>query len=123
MNQARKQKLEQVIKDAKSEISDINRDEKAEILVDNVIILDSRYAKVFSEDGSKTYNIDYILQTCDCKDEYFRGRKCKHIRAVSIVWYQMDESYQAEMERKAKIDAVVIENTQGLIRKDLLLNE
>ncbi len=87
----KKQQLEKVIKNAQVEISDINRDEKAEKLVDHVIILGPQSATVFSENGGKVYNIDYILQTCDCPDHTFRGVTCKHIRAVNILLFEMME--------------------------------
>ena len=103
MIQTRKQELEQTLKDVKSEISDINRDEKAKELTDNVIILDHTFAKVVSKNGAKTYNVNYILQTCNCEDETYRQRKCKHIRAVNIVLVEMqiveiDEYYDIPQE-------------------------
>lgn len=84
-----KKQLEQVIRNAQTEISDIDRDDKAQKLVDNVIILDSRFAKVQS--GIKVYDIDYMLQTCSCPDHIFRGTRCKHIRAVNIILTEMME--------------------------------
>jgi len=90
----KKQQLEQVIKNAQVEISDINRDDKAQKLVDNVIILDTQSATVKSENGGKVYNIDYSLQTCNCPDHTFRNTRCKHIRAINIFLTEMIENEQ-----------------------------
>lgn len=87
----KKQQLEKVIKNAQVEISDINRDEKAEKLVDHVIILSPQSAMVYSENGGKIYEIDYMLQTCNCPDHVYRGTRCKHIRAVNIILAEMME--------------------------------
>jgi len=88
----KKQQLEQVIKNAQVEISDINRDEKAQELVDHVIILGPYSATVQSENGGKIYEIDYKLQTCTCPDHVYRGTRCKHIRAVNIILAEMMET-------------------------------
>ncbi len=90
----KKQQLEQVIKNAQVEISDIKRDEKAQRLVDGVIILDAQLATVQSEGGSQIYNVNYILQTCDCPDHVFRNVRCGHVRAVNIVLAEMMEITQ-----------------------------
>ncbi len=85
----KKQQLEQVIKNAQVEISDINRNEKAQELVNHVIILGPQSATVQSENGGKSYEVDYMLQTCTCPDHVFRGTRCKHIRAVNIILAEM----------------------------------
>ena len=87
----KKQQLEQVIKNAQVEISDINRDEKAHELVDHVIILSPQSATVQSENGGKIYEVDYMLQTCECPDHIFRNTRCKHIRAVNIILAELME--------------------------------
>lgn len=69
--------------ESKLEISNIGREQKALELVDGVDILNSHLAIV------KSYKIDYIANTCECKDFEFRqqprGLYCKHIQAVKLV--------------------------------------
>jgi hypothetical protein len=86
-----KQQLEQIISEAKSEISEISRDEKAQELVDSVSIFDRHTATVQSG-PNKVYSIDIKKQTCECPDHKFRGTKCKHIRAVNIFIAEMMEN-------------------------------
>jgi len=78
-----KQQLEQVISEAKVELSEIARDEKAEALVDGVSIFDRHTATVQAGED-KVYEVHIQKQTCECPDHQFRGSRCKHIRAVNL---------------------------------------
>lgn len=66
-------------------------------------------ATVNSQSNDKIYHINIKEQTCECPDYIYRGTYCKHLQAV-------DFKIQQDI-----IDEIAIENTQGLIRKDLLL--
>lgn len=88
--QTRIQELEQVIVEAKTEISDISRDSKAYALLDSVnIIPEDNIAIVTS--GKKVYRVDYHGKVCECPDHTYRHVDCKHIRAV-IMKLEMENS-------------------------------
>lgn len=90
-----KQQLEQVIKEAKAELSDVNRTDKAKELVDSVNIFDKHTATVQAGEN-KIYTIEIQKQTCDCPDHQYRGKKCKHIRAVNMFLAELMENAEGD---------------------------
>lgn len=92
-----KQQLEQTIKIAKEGLSEIARDDKAKELVDSVSIFDKHTATVQAGEN-KTYTIEIQKQTCDCPDHQYRGKKCKHIRAVNMFLAELLETEEGETE-------------------------
>ena len=86
----------------------LSREDNASLLTKYVTItIPGETATVQSQSDDKIYHINIKEQTCECRDFKYRGTYCKHLQAV-------DRKIQ-----QVKLD--VIEDTQGLIRKDLLL--
>ena len=84
---------------------------KAQLLVPYVTItVPGESATVQSQSEDKIYHVNIKENTCECPEFKYRGNHCKHLQAVDLKIAQAE--YISEQGR---------ENTQGLIRKDLLL--
>lgn len=90
-----KQQLEQVIAEAKVELSEIARSEKAQELVDGVSIFDKSTATVQAGEN-KVYTVEIQKQTCECPDHQYRGTVCKHIRAVNMFLADLLETQEGQ---------------------------
>lgn len=119
------------------------REDKAKLLVKHVVITvpgKSAMCPSFT-DPRKMYTINIEEGSCDCPDNVHRGVNCMHMQAVDFRELEIKSEGKAvtplekivDLEPKieetienkvlAKIfDDVGIEDTQGLIRKDLLLD-
>lgn len=88
----------------------ISRKDNALLLSKYVTItIPNQSATVQSQSNDKIYHINMAEQTCECPDFTYRNTYCKHLQAVDLY-----------LETKKKFDDIT-EDTQGLIRKDLLL--
>jgi len=74
------------------------------------ITIPNETATVNSQSSDKIYHINIKEQTCECPDFTFRNTYCKHLQAVDL-----------KIQQDKKFDEIAREDTQGLIRKDLLL--
>lgn len=91
--------------------SAISREDNALLLSKYVTItIPKETATVQSQSNDKIYHINIKEQTCECPDYIYRGTYCKHLQAVDLKIQQTD-----------KFKEIAREDTQGLIRKDLLL--
>ena len=108
----KKQELENEQQSLKMEESTIDRELKGITLFENghVTIIDDDASKVLSSDGKQEYLVNHTKGTCQCKDHEFRGEYviCQHRIA--------DRLERMKIEKFEDIK----ENTQGLIKKDLL---
>ena len=88
----------------------ISREDNASLLTKYVTItIPGETAIVQSQSSDKIYHINIKEQTCECPDYTFRNTYCKHLQAVDL-----------KVQQTAKFDEIT-EDTQGLIKKDLLL--
>ena len=84
---------------------------KAQLLVPYVTItIPGESATVQSQSEDKIYHINIIENTCECPEFTYKGNHCKHLQAVDLKILQNE-----------KFEGIARENTQGLIKKDLLL--
>ena len=89
----------------------LSSSEKAKELLQFVTItVKGESATVQSQSEDKIYHINIKENTCECPEFTYRANHCKHLQAVDLKIAQ--EEYISQQGR---------ENTQGLVRKDLLL--
>lgn len=129
----------------------LSREDKARLLVKHVVITvkgKSAMCPSFT-DPSKMYHINIEEGNCECPDNTHRGINCMHMQAVDFkeLEIKMEEeaiekistvcneleiedvepkskwSVRLELPLKNICDQVGIEDTQALIRKDLLLED
>ena len=88
----------------------ISREDNALLSKYVTITIPKETATVQSQNSDKIYHINIKEQTCECPDYTFRNTYCKHLQAVDL-----------KIQQDRRFDEIAREDTQGLIRKDLLL--
>lgn len=82
------EELAEQLRKEEAETSIMNREQKAERLVElgHVDIINENMAFVKSEAGTKTYTVNHTLGICECPDHKYRGESviCAHRLAVKL---------------------------------------
>lgn len=124
----------------------LSREDNAKLLSKHVVITVPNETAMCPSltDPSKMYHVNIKEGSCDCPDNQYRGVNCMHMQAVDF--HVLEKKIQANNIKKIDtvcnelkiekvkfsalqenpvlkkiFDEVGIENTQDLIRKDLLL--
>jgi len=107
----------------------LSREDKAKLLEKHVVITvknETAMCPSFT-DPSKMYHVNIKEGNCDCPDNKYRQVNCMHMQAVDF--RVLSDKIKAKPILKSPnqilsdiFDEIAIEDTQKLIRKDLLLD-